>query len=58
MCDYCDQKNSMDSLCGEDGIYYDGKSDAHFLFIEHFFREVYQIPVNFCPRCGRKLAFK
>ncbi len=56
MCEYCDKNNKEESLRGDDGVVYDEKESRHYLFIEHFYREVYRIEVNYCPECGRKLT--
>lgn len=55
MCDYCSSKNTDENLRGEDGVYYDRKKSKHYLYIEHFFKEIYRLEVNYCPECGRKL---
>lgn len=52
MCDYCDKDNTKENLRGSDGIFFDNKTKKHYLYIEHFRNESYEIEVKYCPKCG------
>lgn len=55
-CEYCKEGLTEPSLCGDDGVIHDKRNDSYYIFAEHYKDECIRIKVNYCPRCGRKLA--
>jgi len=55
MCSYCEYLGEEDLLQGDDGIIYSEKAQEFHLFAEHFSSEKVWIPINYCPKCGKKL---
>lgn len=58
MCEYCNKENKKELLRGDDGIYFDQMNNQHLLYIEHFRNEVYEIEVDYCPKCGKHLKYE